>query len=208
MSEQNVYQKLAQARQKLKESGLKPSGKNKGVGYSYFDLQDILPQTTKIEEELGLLSTVTFTAEEGTLTVYNTDKPEESIEFNSPLRDADLRGCHPVQNLGAVETYVRRYLYLLAYEIVETETLDMTQCEKSKTVQKVEAAVEEQRAKKQELTKARKIQELIAGTEITPDEITSWIEHNIGSPKKVNDLTDEEFEKLYSALERSIKALA
>ncbi len=127
MSELNVYQKLAQARQKLKESGLKQSGKNKGVGYSYFDLQDILPQTTKIEKELGLLSVISFTADEGILTLYNADKPEEHIEFHSPIRDAELRGCHPVQNLGAVETYVRRYLYLLAYEIVETEALDLTQ---------------------------------------------------------------------------------
>ncbi len=204
MTELNVYQKLAQARQRLKESGLKPSGKNKGVGYSYFDLQDILPQTTKIEKELGLLSTVTFTPESGTLTVYNADKPEEKIEFHSPLRDAELRGCHPVQNLGAVETYVRRYLYLLAYEIVETETLDLTQGEKSKTVQKVEAAMDAQKQKKQEPPKARKILELIQGTDIKNEQVTEFIEANFGEKLKVNELTDEQFNKLYSAIKNYI----
>lgn len=132
----NVYQKLAEARYKLKSLGLKQSGKNKGVGYTYFDLQDILPQTTRIEKELGLLSVVSFTETEGTLRVINAENPEESIQFSSPIRDAELRGCHPVQNLGAVETYVRRYLYLLAYEIVETEALDLTQGSEKQSLSK------------------------------------------------------------------------
>ncbi|AWW06110.1 MAG: ERF superfamily protein [Caudoviricetes sp.] len=207
----NVYQKLAEARQKLKDAGLKQSGKNKGVGYTYFDLADILPQTTKLEKDLGMLSVVSFSDDEGTLTIYNTEDANEKIVFTSPLRGAELRGCHPVQNLGAAETYVRRYLYLLAYEIVETESLDLqqgtdqAQCTRSKTVQAVESAVEEERRKKQELSKARKIQELIKGTGIQAEEITKWIENNLGASKKVNDLTDDEFKKLYSALERAIR---
>ena len=207
----NIYQKLAEARQKLKDAGLKQSGKNKGVGYTYFDLSDILPHTTKLEKELGLLSVVSFSDDEGILTIYNSEDASEKIVFASPLRGAELRGCHPVQNLGAAETYVRRYLYLLAYEIDETESLDMQQesgkpqSARSKTVQAVEAAVEEERRKKQELSKARKIQELITGTAIQAEEITNWIKNNLGVTKKVNDLTDEEFNKLYSALERAIR---
>lgn len=208
----NIYQKLAEARQKLKEVGLKQSGKNKGVGYTYFDLSDILPHTTKLEKELGLLSVVSFSDDEGTLTIYNTEDVTEKIVFSSPLRGADLKGCHPVQNLGAAETYVRRYLYLLAYEIVETDSLDLQQGnskptgERSKTVQAVEAAVEEERRKKQEMSNARKIQELIKGTHIQAEEITQWIKNNLGAAKKVNDLTDEEFNKLYTALKRAIEA--
>ncbi len=205
----NVYQKLAEARERLKASGLKQSGANKYAGYTYFDLSDILPQTTKIEKELGLLSVVSFTQTEGTLTIYNTEQADDKIVFSSPMRGADLKGCHPVQNLGASETYIRRYLYLLAYEIVETESLDMTQAndnkcgdKRSKTVEKVDAAIATERAKKQELTKARKIQELIKDTDITPDRITKWIENNLSATKKVNDLTDAEFEQLYKALER------
>ena len=202
----NVYQKLALARQKLKESGLKQSGKNKGVGYTYFDLSDILPQTTKLEQELGLLSVVSFTETEGKLTIYNTEQVSESITFSSPMREAELRGCHPVQNLGAMETYVRRYLYLLAYEIVETDALDMGQNDGKSSSKKSDAS--EEQGKKQEPSKAQKIAELIKGTDIQPNEITTWIENNLGSPKRVNDLTDEEFKKLYTALERSIKETA
>jgi hypothetical protein len=42
------------------------------------------------------------------------------------MADANLKGCHPIQNLGAVETYSRRYLYVTALEIVEHDALDAT----------------------------------------------------------------------------------
>ena len=37
-----------------------------------------------------------------------------------------MKGCHEVQNLGAVETYVKRYLYQNAFEIVEADSLNAT----------------------------------------------------------------------------------
>ena len=42
------------------------------------------------------------------------------------MGEADLKGCHSVQNLGAVQTYTRRYLYITAFEIVEHDALDAT----------------------------------------------------------------------------------
>ena len=56
----------------------------------------------------------------------NVDKPEEVIIVTSPMSEAALKGCHPVQNLGAVETYIRRYLWVAALEIVEHDALDAT----------------------------------------------------------------------------------
>ncbi len=42
------------------------------------------------------------------------------------MAEANLKGCYPIQNLGAVETYSRRYLYVTALEIVEHDALDAT----------------------------------------------------------------------------------
>lgn len=128
----NIYQKLAQARLELKMKGLKPSGSNKYAGYTYFDLCDILPTVTEIEQKLGMLSVVRFEAEKATLTVYNTenDSANDNIVFSSPMSTAELKGCHQVQNLGAVETYIRRYLYMAAYGIVESDVLDKGEEEK------------------------------------------------------------------------------
>ena len=51
---------------------------------------------------------------------------DAKITFTSPMSSANLKGCHEVQNLGAVETYIKRYLYQNCFEIVESDVLDET----------------------------------------------------------------------------------
>ena len=120
----NVYEKLQKARIELQSTKMKKSGHNKFAGYQYFELGDFLPEINKLFKELGLCSTVSFGKELAELKVINIEKPEEVITFTSPMADANLKGCHPIQNLGAVETYSRRYLYVTALEIVEHDALD------------------------------------------------------------------------------------
>lgn len=123
----NIYEKLQDCRVKLSKSELKKSGKNSYTGGSYFELGDFLPKLTEFMLELKLTSVITFTEELATLTLIDCEKPEDTIVFTSPLREATLKGTHPIQNLGAVETYSRRYLYTIAFDIVESDTLDKVQ---------------------------------------------------------------------------------
>lgn len=125
MSEYQVYAKLQKARIKLQQSAIKKSGHNKFAGYQYFELGDFLPTINEIFNELGLCSVISFDKELATLRIIDTDNGG-SITFTSPMADANLKGCHPIQNLGAVETYSRRYLYVTALEIVEHDALDAT----------------------------------------------------------------------------------
>jgi len=101
----NVYEKLQHARIKLQNMELKKSGNNKYAGYVYFELQDFLPQINELLLEYMLFSQITFNKEFATLKIINIEKPEEIIEFTSPMAEASLKGCHPIQNMGAVETY-------------------------------------------------------------------------------------------------------
>ena len=123
----NVYEKLLQARVDLQSKNLKKSGNNKFAGYTYFELADFLPSINEICNMLKLIPVTHFTQEIATLEIINAEKPEEIIYFTSPMASATLKGCHDVQNLGAVETYERRYLFMLAFEIVESDALDKTQ---------------------------------------------------------------------------------
>lgn len=122
----NIYQKLQNARVKLQSTSLKKSGNNKFAGYDYFELGDFLPAINQIMKEEGLSSFINFSADIAVLTLVNCDKPEEQVQFTSPMATAQLKGCHDVQNLGAVQTYLRRYLYVNAFEIVEHDALDAT----------------------------------------------------------------------------------
>ena len=120
----NVYEKLQKARIELQSKQMKKSGHNKFAGYQYFELGDFLPEINKLFAELKLCSVVSFGKDLAELKVINIEKPEEVVTFTSPMADANLKGCHPIQNLGAVETYNRRYLYVSALEIVEHDALD------------------------------------------------------------------------------------
>lgn len=120
----NIYEKLQEARVELQGMNLKKSGKNSFAQYDYYELADFMPHINRIMLEKKLTGLCSFTEDLASLTLVNSEKPEERIVFTSPMSKANLKGCHEVQNLGAVETYQRRYLYTTAFEIVEADLLD------------------------------------------------------------------------------------
>ena len=119
----SVHKKLMQARIALQGTKLSKSGKNKFAGYSYFELADFLPTIQDIFNQIGLCGYVSFGKDLATLTITDVDGGGE-IVITSPMAEANLKGTHPIQNLGAVETYNRRYLWMAAMEIVEHDILD------------------------------------------------------------------------------------
>jgi len=119
----NVYQKLNAARARFHSIELKKSGHNKFAGYKYFELGDFIIPALEIFEECGLTGIISFGKEEASLTIVDVDT-EHKIVITSPMSSAALKGCHEVQNLGAVQTYLRRYLWVAALEIVEHDAID------------------------------------------------------------------------------------
>ena len=128
-----VYEKLQKARIRLQHTELKKSGHNKFAGYKYFELGDFLPAIQSIFFELKLCPVVSFGTELATLRIIDTENGG-CVTFTSPMAEAQLKGCHPIQNLGAVETYSRRYLYVTAMEIVEHDAIDSSEPVSSKPI--------------------------------------------------------------------------
>lgn len=120
-----VHKKLMAARIELQGRRLNKSGHNKFAGYQYFELGDFLPVVQEIFASIGLCGVITYGSQEAWLTITDTDDASQ-IAICSPMAEANLKGCHPIQNLGAVQTYVRRYLWVTAMEIVEHDALDAT----------------------------------------------------------------------------------
>ena len=118
-----VHKKLMAARIQLQNTELKKTGHNKFAGYYYFELGDFLPQVQSIFNNLGLCGYISFDPTIATLTIVDTED-NSTIVITSPMVEANLKGAHPIQNLGAVETYTRRYLWVSAMEIVEHDALD------------------------------------------------------------------------------------
>ena len=122
----NVYQKLNAARAEFHQRKLKKSGHNKFANYFYFELGDFVIPALEIFNSHGLTAVISFGVESAVMQIVNTENPEEAIIITSPMSTAALKGCHEVQNLGAVQTYLRRYLWVAALEIVEHDALDAT----------------------------------------------------------------------------------
>ena len=118
-----VHKKLMQARVELQTMPLKKSGHNKFAGYNYFELGDFLPQVNAIFHRLGLCSVVSFDAEYASLTITDVDDGT-MIVITSPMVESNMKGASPIQSLGGIQTYQRRYLYLCATDLVEGDSFD------------------------------------------------------------------------------------
>ena len=119
----SVHKKLMQARVKLQSVDMKKSGQNKFAGYSYFELGDFIPHVQTIFNDLGLCGVVTFSTEYAQLCITDTDDGTV-IVITSPMAAAELKGAHPIQNLGASLSYQRRYLWMAAMELTEHDPID------------------------------------------------------------------------------------
>ena len=123
----NIFEKIQEAKALLLGKNITKTGVNRFSGYGYFELGDFMPPLIEILKELKLFTAVSFGEQEATLTIINSEKTDEKVVFTSPMREATLKGAHPIQNLGAVETYQRRYLYMMAFDIVDNDTVDSIQ---------------------------------------------------------------------------------
>lgn len=136
-----VHKKLMQARIRLQGTKLQKTGLNKFAGYKYFELGDFLPEIQLIFHDIGLCGVVSYDANYATLAITDTDDGTV-IVIASPMAGAELKGAHPIQNLGAVETYQRRYLWMTAMEIVEHDAIDSSaRAEEPKVIPKEEPKV-------------------------------------------------------------------
>jgi ERF superfamily len=139
----SVYKKLQQARAKLNQTKLTKSGKNSFAKFNYFELADFMPAVTNIFNDVGLCGIVSFTNDTAYLTIYDVDGDERAfVTFTSPLVMASMDRIQPIQSLGGTHTYYRRYLYLMACDLVESDLVDSVEPQEKPREVKAEPKVE------------------------------------------------------------------
>lgn len=121
--QKSIYELLQEARLELSNTNLTKSGHNGFQKFDYFELKDFLPTATKIFKEKGLcpLFNIEYIGDVE-YAILTFVKGVEKISFKTPT--AEPNGSVPIQNLGAKITYLRRYLYLIALDIVENDAVD------------------------------------------------------------------------------------
>lgn len=148
MNKLNIYQKINIVKKELLTSKIKKSGKNGFAGFNYFELSDFLPVIINKCKELELFTQTSFLKDKAILKIINIENPNEVLEYESPFielksykykkfydetlkktistgeMEEDLSGMNSIQKLGASQTYIRRYLLLMAFDIIENDTID------------------------------------------------------------------------------------
>lgn len=183
----NIYQKLQKSRVELQAKNLKKSGKNSYSNYEYFELGDFLPGVNELCNNNGLATIFHFEKEIATLTIIDVDNPESIIKFETPIEMAAIKGSSTIQQIGGTQTYARRYLYMMAFEIAETDIVDKSEVD-------LEKQEGEQRIGTVYLNVIRKL------IDETETEITSFLKY--AGVEKLEDIKNKDYPDLLKLLEK------
>lgn len=122
-----IYKKILDLREKFAQENIKKNGHNTFSHFKYFRLEEILPPAKRICKELGLFTQVSFFRDEhgvgGKMVVFDTESKSQ-MEIFSGSGTANLKACHDIQNVGAVQTYIIRYLWSNLLQLVEGEEIE------------------------------------------------------------------------------------
>jgi hypothetical protein len=142
----NIYQKIQRVRSELVSLNLKKSGKNTYSNFTYYELGDFLPALNQLMDVYGLATRFVIhpendgQKERAVLEVFNSERPEDKIVYFSETASVEIGkkrdgtgGADPIQNLGGKITYMRRYLLMMAFEIVESDSVENQDKVKEKT---------------------------------------------------------------------------
>ena len=124
----NIFKKINDVRVAIYKRAI---GKDaKAFNYFYIDLPQIEGIITEECAKVGLLTVVDFPDGHATLTAYDTEAEEgslfPSVKISVPCDYTlvDIKGSQPIQKLGGMMTYMRRYLYMQMFAISEHDAVE------------------------------------------------------------------------------------
>jgi hypothetical protein len=128
LSEENkklvLLKKIQECKVELQQKDIKKTAHNEYGKYYYFELGDFVPLINEMCLQHNLSNNIDYP--EGTkaiLTITDLESGEEKT-WDMPLKVVPLKNCTEMQNIGAAQTYARKYLYQTAFEIAEHDSMD------------------------------------------------------------------------------------
>lgn len=135
-SKMNLFEKISAVREEFLKANIQKSGINRFAGFKYFELGDIVPAVIELTGKYHLTTAISFNEDSAVLRVIDRDslqKTDSQIstfdfeEYRSPMVELTVKGMNAIQALGAVQTYQRRYLYMMFLDIIEQDAIDAGQ---------------------------------------------------------------------------------
>lgn len=200
-----IYQKIAGIQKNLLHKELPKSGYNKFGKFKYYELEDILPAIFSECYEQELFIEFSFTNDLAQLKIRNWNEPGESVITSVPMPEivALNKGMNVMQSEGSYITYLKRYLLVNMFLIVEKDVVDS-----DKITVKTDKGSSARTEKVEATGAVQKIREYIhkkdSSLEITP----SMINTHRRKLFKDGELTKEENKEAYNWFKNQEKEVA
>lgn len=130
----NIYEKLTNMQNDLLETNIPKSGKNKFGGFDYYELDDLLPPILMLckQYHCSLFFDFPYDVEassyKGVLNLISWGNVEDKINVEVPFPQLEkLPKMNWAQSSGTYQTYMKRYLILHTFDIIEDEVIDATE---------------------------------------------------------------------------------
>lgn len=192
----NIFEKINKVRTEILKQSLTKD--KKGYSYNYIDLPQIEPVITEECSKVGLLTIVDFPDNRAVMRIFDTEYKDgglSSFEISVPCDYSlvDIKGSQPIQKVGGMMTYMRRYLYMTLFAISEHDAVEgigkisQEVAEEIEDDEPVEETVEEEDPHRKEL--------IDLYNKNLPDYLPKVITYCKG--KTINDVPTEELERIY-----------
>ena len=136
-----LIQKIAKAKNEIKESKLKKEGKNKFSNYDYFTPPQVELLVNQVCQSQGMLTKFDLIRNElgvyGKLTIFNIDN-DESLSYDMASAIPEIKATNIAQQLGGCVTYTERYLKMSAFGITDANLDFDSQDNRGKIEEKTE----------------------------------------------------------------------
>ena len=120
----NLYQKVAKIKGEMSSMKFSKTGKNSFTHFNYFQLDDFEPTLEKLCSQYGVVTYFMFAMDAARMVVVDADDPNQKIEVDSPVDVSFGKTSSRMQDIGAMQTYARRYLFMSFFGITESDFLD------------------------------------------------------------------------------------
>lgn len=130
----NIYEKMQWVKCELQKQVDTKSGANTFAKFKYLQLTDFMPKLNELNKQVGLFTKFEIKTnynqdgveiENALLTIVDVDSDKhDQLVYSSKTAEANVKGATPIQNLGSVHTYMRRYMYVEAYDLAVEDDLD------------------------------------------------------------------------------------
>lgn len=144
----NIYEKLASMQTILLATKINKSGVNKHNGAKYYELEDLLPPVKIVCKQFNILTYFNFPYSteimgyKAELHLRDLDSNEELVfEVPYPELEKINNGMNIMQSEGAYITYLKRYLLLNTFDLLEKEIIDASNWDNNDDTRNINTAI-------------------------------------------------------------------